>query len=384
MKERIQTILAHPVAQHLQRAITRFTERKGGLLAAAITYFSVLSLVPILMLFFAGFGFVMTVFLSDLLDDVKSSVLGALGGGQIADAVAPMIDKALSNWASIEVVAAVFALGIWSGTAWVGNLRSAVQVMWLEDPVADAPSRNPVVEFAANLGVLLLFLLATFATVVVSTVATLFNADLLGWLGLSGIPGLGVLFGALGLIITTLCSTGLFCFLFRVLPGQRAPRRYLLRGSLVAGIGLTALQSLAGLVAKLFSGNVSAAVFGPAIIVMLFFNLYATITMLVAAWIGTAAETAPAAEQVGDATGGGADPAGPRLGPWPQRATGKLYSPDEPGSHPVPDPNVYIPQDVAARGVRIGTGIGYGLGALTGAGLGALFAALTRGMFRRK
>ena len=151
-----------------------------------------------------------------------------------------------------------------------------------------------------------------------------------------------------------------------------------------AGIGLTALQSLAGLVAKLFSGNVSAAVFGPAIIVMLFFNLYATITMLVAAWIGTAAETAPAAEQVGDATGGGADPAGPRLGPWPQRATGKLYSPDEPGSHPVPDPNVYIPQDVAARGVRIGTGIGYGLGALTGAGLGALFAALTRGMFRRK
>lgn len=61
MKERIQTILAHPVAQHLQRAITRFTERKGGLLAAAITYFSVLSLVPILMLFFAGFGFVMTV-----------------------------------------------------------------------------------------------------------------------------------------------------------------------------------------------------------------------------------------------------------------------------------------------------------------------------------
>ncbi|MDO4716717.1 MAG: YhjD/YihY/BrkB family envelope integrity protein [Propionibacteriaceae bacterium] len=384
MKQRIQAILAHPVTQHLQRAITRFTERNGSLLAAAITYFSVLSLVPVLMFFFAAFGFVMTVFLSDLLDDLKSSVLGALGGGQIAEAVAPMIDKALSNWASIEVVAAVFALGLWSGTAWVGNLRSAVQAMWLEDPVADAPSRNPVVEFAANLGVLLLFLLATFATVVVSTIATLFNAELLGWLGLSEVPGLGLLFGALGLLITLLCSTGLFCFLFRVLPGQRAPRGYLLRGSLLAGIGLTALQSLAGLVAKLFSGNVSAAVFGPAIIMMLFFNLYATITMLVAAWIGTAIETAPEAEQDGDAPEGATEPAEPRLGPWPQRATGKLYSPDEPGSHPVPDPNVYVPQDVAARGVRIGAGLGYGLGALTGAGLGALLAALTRGMFRRK
>ncbi|MDO4783760.1 MAG: YihY/virulence factor BrkB family protein [Propionibacteriaceae bacterium] len=379
MKERIQTFLAHPAVQHLQRAIGRYTERNGSLLAAAITYFSVLSLVPLLMFFFAAFGFVVTVFLSDLLDELKAAVLGALGGGEIAGAVSPMIDKALSNWASIEVVVAVVALGMWSGTTWVGNLRSAVQAMWLDDPATDAPTRNPIAEFVANLGVLLAFLLATFVSIVISTGATWFNSDLLGWLGLSDVPGMGLLLGLLGLLVTTACSTGLFWFLFRVLPGQRVARRHLLLGSLAAGIGLTLLQSFAGLVANLFSGNVSAAVFGPVIIMMLFFNLYATITMLAAAWIGTAEVSEPAADPALDPH----DTPELRLGPWPDRATGRLYSPDEPGSHPTPDPNVYIPQDVAARGVRIGTGIGYGLGALTGAGLGALVAALTRGMFRR-
>ena len=52
---------------HLVRAGARYTERHGDHYAAAITYFSVLSLVPLMMIAFAAAGFVL--FLQpDLLD----------------------------------------------------------------------------------------------------------------------------------------------------------------------------------------------------------------------------------------------------------------------------------------------------------------------------
>ena len=44
---------------HLVRAGARYTERHGNHYAAAVTYFSVLSLVPLLMVAFAIAGFVL-------------------------------------------------------------------------------------------------------------------------------------------------------------------------------------------------------------------------------------------------------------------------------------------------------------------------------------
>jgi membrane protein len=46
-----------------------------------------------------------------------------------------------------------------------------------------------------------------------------------------------------------------------------------------------------------FSGNPAAAVFGPVIVVMLFFNLFARLNLYVAAWIATSVQPA-VAEQI--------------------------------------------------------------------------------------
>lgn len=386
MKERLDALLAKPAMQHLKRALTRFGERNGSLLAASVTYFSVLSIVPVLMFSFAVLGLMLTFFLQDQLSEIRQLVLDQLGGGDIADKIEPIIDKALSNWASGGIVASVIALGLalWSGTAWVGNLRRAVQTMWLEDPVEDRPSRSAIAEILVNMGTFLMLLLLTFVTFVVSTAVVSFNATVVGWLGFTNVAGMGLLFGLIGLLVTVVASTVMFIFLFRVLPGQRAARRELLLGSLGAGVALTILQSLANVVAGLFSGNVAASVFGPVIILMLFLNLYATIIMIFAAWIGTA-HLGTETESVSGETG--SDPRAesePRLGPWPNRATGELFSEDKPDNYPRPDPDIYIPQDVAAKGVKVSGVIGYGLGAVTGLGVGAFFAGLAKGLFHRE
>lgn len=376
MMEWLDALLQRPVVAHLVRATTRFSTRNGPLFAAAVTYYSVLSLVPIMMFALAIVGLVLTAFLSDWLREVKLGLLAQLSDGALGEKLSPMIDAVFNNLASTSLIA--LALALWTGTGWIGSLRRAVQAQLRNDDDAPLTQRGPIAEILVNMGTFMLFIVLTLATLVVTTLSTTFNKQLLGWLGFADTTLGSIILGVVAVLLTACAGTVLFLYLYRVLPDQSIPRREWLIGSLGAGIGLAALQSLAGVVTGALSKNLSASIFGPVIVLMLFFNFYATLIMFTAAWIGTADEPTPVVEEVVVE----AEPA--RLGPWPARATGELFSEENPDAYPVPDPNVYLPQDVAAKGVRVGATVGYGLGAATGIGLGALLAAVAKGMFRRK
>jgi len=97
--------------------------------------------------------------------------------------------------------------------------------------------------------------------------------------------------------------------------------------------------------------------------VMLFFNVFAQLTLFIAAWIATAQHDAvplPAGEEV-------------HTSPEPE---------PEPEQPKAQEPNV-VPEAVAVRSVRAGMGAGYVTGAATGVGLGAalayVFSAVVRG-----
>jgi membrane protein len=154
----------------------------------------------------------------------------------------------------------------------------------------------------------------------------------------------------------------LFMYLFTVLPEEREPWPVVRRGALIGAIGLGVLQYSTGLLFNLFSNNRAASIFGPVIVLMLFFNIFAQLILFVAAWIATANQEAvpapeekvrfpltPAEEQPAEGVGVG---------------TGD-------GSKPV-----MVPQPVAARSVQVGLGAGYVTGAATGVGLGAGLAWL--------
>ena len=80
MKERLERILAVEWVAHLVRAAQRFGQRLGSQFAAAITYFSVLSIVPVLMVAFAATGLTLTVIAPDALVQVKDAITTAVGG----------------------------------------------------------------------------------------------------------------------------------------------------------------------------------------------------------------------------------------------------------------------------------------------------------------
>ncbi|MCQ5048668.1 hypothetical protein, partial [Agathobaculum butyriciproducens] len=67
-------IQRQPVIAHMIRAAERFNDRMGNQFGAAITYFSFLSMIPILMVSFAAAGFILASH-PTLLQDIFSKIL---------------------------------------------------------------------------------------------------------------------------------------------------------------------------------------------------------------------------------------------------------------------------------------------------------------------
>ncbi|HEX5335669.1 MAG TPA: YhjD/YihY/BrkB family envelope integrity protein, partial [Propionicimonas sp.] len=174
-----------PVVAHLLRAVERFNVRGGVQLAAAIAYFSVLSMVPILMMVFSVLGFTATVFRPELLGSIEDwintniSTDSTLGKG-LHDTVLGV----LTNWASF------FGLGLlitmWVGSGWVGNLKRAVRLLMRAD--VDNPGKQVIMplDVLANFGGLLGILAGVVATFASSTVATSLGDNVGSWLGVGG------------------------------------------------------------------------------------------------------------------------------------------------------------------------------------------------------
>lgn len=392
MKEWIQKVMNKPVVAHAMAAADRYGERLGPQFAAAVTYFTVLSLVPILMFAFAVLGLTLTVLRPDLMSQVQGLIVDQLGDDGIAEQIGAFIRETLSGWRG------VFGIGLltaaYSGSNWVGNLKRAVRVMWA-DKFSDAVvKKNFFLELLVNLAIFLGLLLAVAIGVGVSQLGHGLSEQIIGWLGWEEIPGIGVFWRLLTIVLTFVVSWLLMAFLFVVLPRRPVRPKAWLIGTLLGAFLLTILQSAAGLIMGIFSGNAAASVFGPIIVMMLVFNILATIILMTAAWVGTddvweaekARKYAAEHADITDAVELEADEslADSRSATRRWAATASLD--DLRGAQsalPEPDSETFVRQDVAARGMKTNLGIGYGVGAATGLGLGALIVGLVGLLFRR-
>ena len=171
---------------------------------------------------------------------------------------------------------------------------------------------------------------------------------------------------------------------------------------MIGAVGLAVLQYLFSFLVGMFTGNPAAALFGPVIALMLFFNLFARLILFVAAWIATATQAAlstvddPMVEAGDDEEAGESDvsetgpdrtderdrePVGVGAagrsartrrtteGDAGSRASTSAWTPENQHTEPVS-------QAAAQKAVKVGMGAGYVTGAATGVGLGALVAAI--------
>jgi hypothetical protein len=138
----------HAWLDHLVRAGTRYTDHHGDHYAAAITFFSILSLVPLLMIAFAVAGYVLF-FNPNLLDEIREAIIAALPPN-LADTINPIINQAIAQRNTVAAFGLLTAL--YSGIGWMTNLREALSEQWAQAPDPSPLPKRLILDFAALLG----------------------------------------------------------------------------------------------------------------------------------------------------------------------------------------------------------------------------------------
>lgn len=337
----MKKLLEHPAVKRFTIITERYKRCHGPQHAAAITYFSILSLVPVLMLVGAAAGFTLAVLRPEWFHLLSDGIVDALGSTDLAEKAVDVLKNAIENWYGLAGTALIAAA--YSGSNWVGNLRIGFCQM-LQTNEQEIEKEKGIRGFLKELGGNLLVLLGLFACLLLSAGIAVIG---MSWIGSAGLIGWLV-----HLFLTLLVSWLLLAFLFCILPRTRLrPHSWLLPSTVGAAL-VALLQQFAGVLLGIFTSSPAAVVFGPVIVIMILFNLLSTILLLCAAWAG---------ERTGvDRTM--VDPHNPKT------------TDQEAGESP--DPTPAIPVDVAAQGVRAGARIGYGMGTMTGLGIGAAVAAL--------
>jgi len=382
-----------PVVAHLLRAVERFNGRLGNQFGAALTYFSVLAVVPLIMIGFGVLGFVLEL-RPDLLAMVKDQATEMLGGlfgnadpdGNISKRVSDLIDNAFSQRQAIAGVGGLGAL--YAGTGWVGNLKSAVRAQWRPRFDLGEQKRNFVVELLLNVAILVGLLVLILITFGLAGAATSLQHVIVAALHAEG-TALATVLQIAPILLSIVAGWVLFMYLYWVFPRERVPLRSRILGSLIAAIGLGVLQYVATILFGVFSNNPAVALFGPVLTLMLFFNLFARLILFVAAWIATSDQPAtPEDERVVH------DPYAPVQGPpspRPRAGTrprGTAKAAAIPAAGEVEwrpgEGQEFVPQKVAVRGVRVGLGAGWLTGVAAGTGIGAVIAAVAARLGRRR
>lgn len=295
MRAHLARLLARPVIAHLVRAQTRYSRRLGNHFAASIAYFTVLAMVPLLAFAFAILSLILTRVLPDVFAGLKDLVIAALGVAGGGDRVADIIDASLRSSGSGWTVAITVLIALWTGISWVGHLRSGIRAQWepafgrVKDDDDGFLLRKAF--DALTFLALLVVLLVSFGTVQLGNALS----SVLGRrIGIDLLPGHAVIIRIGALVVSGLASSIFFFFLYVALPRGRRNWRAIATGSVVAGICLPLLQTIAGFVVAALNSNRTVQAFGSVIIVMLVFNVLARMVLFVAAWIATADQPAVA------------------------------------------------------------------------------------------
>lgn len=272
----------HEWLDHLVRAGARYTDRHGDHYAAAVTYFSVLSLVPLLMIGTAVAGFVLAsqpALLEELREGITSAAPGSLG---------EMLDSVMLD--AVKEAGAVGAFGLlgalYSGVGWMSSLREALSEQWGQVPQPPMIVKRLIFDLLTLLG-LGLAIAGSFA---ISGLASGFAAAVLEFVGLADEAWARVLLGVLGFLLGLFANWLIFLWVIARLPREHATLRSAARAALMGALGFEVLKQVMIIYLSTVTGSASGRIFGPFIGLLVFVFFASRFVLFVTAWAATSRE----------------------------------------------------------------------------------------------
>ena len=305
---------------HLVRAGQSYTAHHGDHYAAAITFFSVLSLVPLLMIAFAVAGFVLAgnpELLRHLQDQIQSAAPAGLG-----PTLDQIIDGAIKSRSGVGIVGLLGAL--YSGLGWMGNLREALTAQWRptqwrstqgrstqgrptqgrptqwrstqwrptqgeQPPEPEGFLRTKIFDLLALLG-LGLALVASFA---LTGVGTAFASVVLNVLGLGQVFGARLVLVVLAVAASVAGMWLVFLWVIARLPRQPVPLRSATRAAWFGAIGFEVLKQVFAIYLDSVTNSPTGRLFGPIIGLMVFAYFVSRFLLILTAWAAVAPAKVP-------------------------------------------------------------------------------------------
>ncbi|WP_426446431.1 inner membrane protein YhjD [Siccibacter colletis] len=282
----VKKIERWPVVAHFLRATERFNDRLGNQFGAAITYFSFLSMIPILMVSFAAAGFILASH-PTLLQDIFNKILSNVSDPTLANTLKSTISTAIQQRTTVGIVGLLVAL--YSGVNWMGNLREAIRAQSREVfERTDQDKEKFWVKYLRDFISLIGLLVALIITLTITSVSGAAQHLIISALWLDNIEWLKPLWRVLGLAISICANYLLFFWIFWRLPRHRPRKKALMRGTLLAAIGFEVIKIIMTYTLPSLVSSPSGAAFGSVLGLMAFFYFFARLTLFCAAWIATA------------------------------------------------------------------------------------------------
>ena len=272
----------YPWLDHLIRANDAFTERYGNHYAAAITYFSVLSVIPILMVAFAVVGLAVgndPVIIGQISDGIKKSVPGGL-----QPLVTGIVDAALKSGSGVGIFGLLIAL--YSGIGWMANLRDALTAQWGQEKQQQPFLTTTLKDLLSLVGLGVALVVSFALTAAGSGVGQL----LLRLVGLEHAAWAIFLLRVATILLGLCANTLVFLWVIARLPRERVVLRSAVEGAIFAAVGFVILQQAATVYLASVTKSPAFALFGPVIGLLVFANFVSRFLLLVTAWTATATE----------------------------------------------------------------------------------------------
>jgi membrane protein len=281
-----QKVQRRPMVAHMIRATERFNDRMGNQFGAAITYFSFLSMIPILMVSFAAAGFILASH-PTLLQDIFNKILTNVNDPTLAATLKSTISTAVQQRTTVGIVG--LAIALYSGVNWMGNLREAIRAQsrdtWEGTPQDD---EKIWVKYFRDFISLIGLLIALIITLSITSIAGSAQQMIISALYLDYIEWLKPAWQLIGLAISICANYLLFFWIFWRLPRHRPRKKALIRGTLIAAIGFEVIKIIMTWTLPSLVKSPSGAAFGSVLGLMAFFYFFARLTLFCAAWIATA------------------------------------------------------------------------------------------------
>lgn len=272
----------HPWLDHLVRAGERYTENHGDHYAAAITYFSILALVPLLMVGFAAAGFVLRGN-PELLDSLRQAIQSA-APGQIGDLLGGIVQTAIERAGAIGLIGLVGAL--YSGIGWMSNLREALTEQWGQRDDAPPMIKRLAFDLLALLG-LGLALVLSFAISSIGGAAGKFLLDLVG---LGDATWARVLLSIASFLLVLAGNWLVFLWVIARLPREPVSLRSAAKAALIGAVGFAILQRVMVIYLGSVTNSAAGAAFGSILGLLVFIFFTSRFLLFVTAWAASAEE----------------------------------------------------------------------------------------------